>query len=142
LYREDWVCVAARESRFGNRISINDYLSAKHIVVGTYGGVQTIPDKQVAAIGGKRHSFIRVPYFGVALECLPGTDLLVTATSGLAPLIKANRKLRILKAPAELQSFYFLMAWHPRLNTDARHRWLREAIRAAAETRLPTRYPV
>jgi DNA-binding transcriptional LysR family regulator len=132
LYREDWVCVVARESRFGNRISMNDYLSAKHIVVGTYAGVQTIPDKQVAAIGGKRHSFIRVPYFGVALECLPGTDLLVTATSGLAPLIKANRKLRLLKAPAELQSFYFLMAWHPRLNTDARHQWLREAIRAAA----------
>jgi DNA-binding transcriptional LysR family regulator len=50
----------------------------------------------------------------------------------LAPLIKANRRLRLLKAPAEPQSFYFLMAWHPRLNTDARHQWLREAIRAAA----------
>jgi DNA-binding transcriptional LysR family regulator len=132
LYREDWICVVARESRFGDRISLSEYLGANHIAVGTYAGVQTIPDKQVAAIGEKRRSFIRVPYFGVALQCLPGTDLVLTATTGLGRSIAANRKLRVVKAPAELQPFHFLIAWHPRLNTDAPHKWLREAIRVAA----------
>ncbi len=132
LYREDWVCVVARESRFGDRISLEEYLAASHIVVGTYAGVQTIPDKRVAAVGAKRKSCMRVPYFGVALECLPGTELVVTATSGLTRMIQANRKLRLVKAPKELHPFHFLMAWHSRLNSDPRHQWLREAVRAAA----------
>jgi hypothetical protein len=35
-----------------------------------------------------------------------------------------------VKAPQELRAFHFLMAWHPRLNTDPRHVWLRGAIRS------------
>jgi hypothetical protein len=41
-----------------------------------------------------------------------------------------NRELRVVKAPHELHPFYFLMAWHPRLNSDPRHVWLREAMRS------------
>src|SRR5439155_14667254 len=68
LYREDWICAVARESHFGDRLPLKQYLAASHIVVATYEGVQTIPDKQLAAVGVKRSSCIRVPYFGVALR--------------------------------------------------------------------------
>jgi DNA-binding transcriptional LysR family regulator len=129
LYREDWVCVVARDSHFGDQLSLKQYVAASHIVVATYGGVQTIPDKQLAAVGAKRSSFIRVPYFGVALQCLPGTELVLTITSGMTAAIKRNRDIRLVKAPQELRPFYFLMAWHPRLDSDPPHVWLREAIR-------------
>jgi DNA-binding transcriptional LysR family regulator len=129
LYREDWICAVACDSRFGNRLSLKQYLAASHIVVATYAGVQTIPDKQLAAVGAKRSSCIRVPYFGVALQCLPGTELVLTLTSGMRSVIKRDRQLRLVKAPPELHSFHFLMAWHPRLNSDPRHVWLREAMR-------------
>ena len=49
-----------------------------HIVVGTYAGVQTIPDKQLAAIGAKRNSRIRVRYYVVALRWLPSTELVAS----------------------------------------------------------------
>jgi DNA-binding transcriptional LysR family regulator len=130
LYREDWICAVARRSRFGNRLSLKQYLAASHIVVATYAGVQTIPDKQLAAVGAKRSSSIRVPYFGVALQCLPGTELVLTVTSGLSSVVRGNRELRVVQAPRELHPFHFLMAWHPRLNTDSRHVWLREAMRS------------
>src|SRR5580704_8964370 len=132
LYREDWVCAVARESHFGDRLSLKQYLAASHIVVATYGGVQTIPDKQLAAVGAKRSSSIRVPYFGVALQCLPGTELVLTVTSGMHSVVTGNRELRVVKAPHELRPFYFLMAWHPRLNSDPPHVWLRQAVRSAA----------
>ena len=130
LYREDWICAVARESQFGDELSLKRYVAASHIIVSTYGGVQTIPDKQLAAVGAKRRSCIRVPYFGVALQCLPGTELVLTLTSGMTSVVKSDRKLRLVKAPQELHSFHFLMAWHPRLNTDPRHVWLREAMRS------------
>jgi DNA-binding transcriptional LysR family regulator len=130
LYKEDWICAVARDSRFGDRLPLKQYLAASHIVVATYAGVQTIPDKQLAAAGAKRSSCIRVPYFGVALQCLPGTELVLTLTSGMTSVIKNDRRLRLVKAPQELHAFHFLMAWHPRLNTDPRHVWLREAVQS------------
>jgi DNA-binding transcriptional LysR family regulator len=132
LYREDWICVVARGSRFGDRLPLKQYLAASHIVVSTYAGVQTIPDKQLAAVSARRNSCIRVPYFGVALHCLPGTELVLTVTSGMRSVIEGNRELRVVKAPQELRAFHFLMAWHPRLNTDSPHVWLREAMRSIA----------
>ncbi len=130
LYREDWICAVARGSRFGDRLSLKQYLAASHIVVSTYAGVQTIPDKQLAAVGAKRSSWIRVTYFGVALQCLSGTELVLTVTSGLRSVVEGNRELRVVKARQELRAFYFLMAWHPRLNSDPGHVWLREAMRS------------
>ena len=50
LYKEDWNCAVARESHFGDRLSLKQYLAASHIVVSPYEGVQTIPDKQLALL--------------------------------------------------------------------------------------------
>ena len=132
LYSEDWVCAVARDSHFGDQLSLKHYLAASHIVVATYGDVQTIPDKQLAAVGAKRSSSIRVPYFGVALQCLSGTELVPTLTTGMTSAVKRNRDLRLVKAPQELRPFYLLMAWHPRLSSDPPHVWLRQAVRSAA----------
>jgi DNA-binding transcriptional LysR family regulator len=133
LYREDWICAVARDSRFGDQLTLKQYLGASHIAVSTLAGVQTIPDKRLTAIGAKRNSLVRVPYFGVALQCLPGTELVLTLTSGLTSVVRGDRKLRLLKAPDELHAFHFLMAWHPRLNTDPRHVWLRAAMRSTTK---------
>jgi len=73
----------------------------------------------------------------VALQCLPGTELVLTVPSGLSSVVKPDRRLRLVKAPQELRGFHFLMAWHPRLNTDSRHVWLREAMRST--TTAPNR---
>jgi hypothetical protein len=47
-------------------------------------------------------------------------------------MVEKNSALRLVNAPPELQPFYFLMVWHPRLGSDSRHIWLREVIRQAA----------
>jgi DNA-binding transcriptional LysR family regulator len=33
LYKEDWICAVARESHFGDRLPLKQYLAASHIVV-------------------------------------------------------------------------------------------------------------
>ena len=90
--------------------------------------VQTIPDKRLAALGLIRNSTIRLPYFGAALECLPKTELVLTATSGIAQIAKKHPGLRVLEAPEELSGFAFQAVWHPRLDRDPAHTWLRETI--------------
>ncbi|HEY2459005.1 MAG TPA: LysR substrate-binding domain-containing protein [Candidatus Acidoferrum sp.] len=139
LYREDWICAVARHSKFGDRLTLKQYLAAEHLTVTTLPTVQNIPDKQLAALGAKRRSSFRMPYFGAALSCLPGTELVLTLTSGMTHVVKQNSGLRLAKAPPELQPFYFLMVWHPRLGTDARHTWLREAMRQIAHPEATTK---
>src|SRR5277367_531871 len=39
LYREDWICAVARQSDFGEQLSLKQYLAASHIVVSTLSGV-------------------------------------------------------------------------------------------------------
>jgi DNA-binding transcriptional LysR family regulator len=129
LYREDWVCAVARQSKFGDRLTLKQYLAAEHLTVTTLPSVQNIPDKQLAALGLKRRSAVRMPYFGAALSCLPGTELVLTLTNGMRQMVERNSTLRLVKAPQELRPFHFLMVWHPRLTTDARHTWLRKAVR-------------
>jgi hypothetical protein len=94
-YREDWVCAVAHDSPSGDSLSLKQYL---------------------AAVGAKRNSCIRVPYFGVALQCVAGTELILTLTSGLTSVVKRDRKLRVVKSPPELHAFHFRKAWHPRHN--------------------------
>jgi DNA-binding transcriptional LysR family regulator len=132
LYREDWICAVARQSKFGHRLTLKQYLAAEHLTVTTLPSIQNIPDKQLAALGVKRRSSVRMPYFGAALSCLPGTELVLTLTNGMRQMVERNSSLRLVKAPQELRPFHFLMVWHPRLTTDARHSWLREAVRQAA----------
>jgi hypothetical protein len=40
-----------------------------------------------------------------------------------------NRKIKVPKSPADLLVFKYIMIWHPRVNTDAAHDWLRGEIR-------------
>jgi DNA-binding transcriptional LysR family regulator len=129
LYREDWICAVSRQSRFGDRLTLKQYLAAEHLIVTTLPSVQNIPDKQLAVLGAKRRSFVRMPYFGAALSCLPGTELVLTLTSGMKQMVERNSTLRLVEAPHELRPFHFLMVWHPRFASDARHTWLREAVR-------------
>ena len=107
LYREDWICAVARGSRFGDRLSLKQYLAANHIVVATYAGVQTIPDKQLAAVGAKRSSCIRVPYFGVALQCLPGTELVLTLTSGMTSVVRRRSRVTPCESTTRIASVSF-----------------------------------
>ena len=41
----------------------------------------------------------------MALQCLPGTQLVLTLMGGLTSLVKGDRKLRLAKAPQDCMHF-------------------------------------
>jgi DNA-binding transcriptional LysR family regulator len=136
IFDDSFSCVAAKESKYPEVLTLKRYIAAQHVGVGIWGELQTLPDKRLAGIGEKRRCPIWVPYFTAAVRCVPGTHLLATVPSRIARLESTNLSLRILKPPEMLGRFSYLMAWHPRLNTDAAHIWLRRAIRETGKTLL------
>lgn len=129
IFDDSFSCVAAKETKYARELTLKQYLAAEHVGVGIWNEQPTLPDKRLAGIGAKRRCPIWVPYFTAAVRCVPGTQLLATVPSRIAGLESNNPSLRTLKPPDVLGKFKYLMAWHPRMNTDAAHLWLRHAMR-------------
>lgn len=134
IFEDGFACVAASGGNYSRKVTLKQYLAATHIGVGILGGLPTIPDKRLAAIGAKRHCPIWVPYFSAAIRCLPGTQLLATVPARMAQFEAGNPALKVLSPPDVVGRFRYLMAWHPRMNTDAAHIWLRKTIGDAAKS--------
>jgi DNA-binding transcriptional LysR family regulator len=129
IYEEELVCIVAADAPYQRQLTLKQYLAAEHIGVDVAEGSQLIPEKRLAAHGHRRRTVITLPYFGAATRCIPGTKLILTAPRRFAGLEAENRKIKVLKAPGEITGFKYLMIWHPRVNTDAAHAWLRGEIR-------------
>jgi DNA-binding transcriptional LysR family regulator len=138
IFDDSFSCVAAKESKHPGVLTLKQYLAADHVGVGIWGELQTLPDKRLAGIGAKRRCPIWVPYFTAAVR-VPGTHLLATVPSRIAGFESNNPSLRILKPPDVMGRLSYLMAWHPRMNTDAAHVWLRRAIRETGKALRPHR---
>jgi DNA-binding transcriptional LysR family regulator len=133
IYRDDFVCVVAKESRYARRLTLKQYLEGLHVGVGVLTGRPAIAEQRLAALGHKRTCVVEVPYFTGAIRCVPGTKLIATVPKRLADAERHNPAVKFVQPPADMRGFSYLMIWHPRLHGDAAHVWLRGIIRAAGK---------
>lgn len=129
IFEVDFVCVVSRKSKFERAITLKQYLAADHVAVDIIGGVQTHPDKPLAAIGQKRRCPLVVAQHTVAMRVAAVTDMIATVPRRMALLEAPKKVTKILEGPAALGSFKYVMIWHQRMQSDAAHAWLRSTIR-------------
>ena len=128
LFEDDFVCLVDQNSSFSKALTLKQYLEATHIALSTFGGIQTLPDLGLAAKGLKRRVSFTAPYFAAAMEGVVGTKLIATVPRSISLLGEWRSKVRVLEAPKEFRHFTYYMLWHPRLNSDAAHIWLRGCV--------------
>ena len=126
---QDLVCVVSRRSRFTRGITLKQYLAAEHVGVHTIGGIQWPLEKRLAEIGGKRRCRFVVSHHTTAMRVAAATDLIATAPRTMAVVESSNKAMKILEAPPALGCLKVWMIWHPRMQTDAAHVWLRSTLR-------------
>lgn len=130
LFEDRFVCmVSADHPVRGERVSLADYLAHKHLVVNVRGGRQTRIDHFLHELGTHRETALLVPFHAAATQAIHGTALIATLPRRIACRHADDPGLRLLEAPAEFDTMRYLMAWHPRLDEDPAHRWLRDTIR-------------
>jgi DNA-binding transcriptional LysR family regulator len=128
IYEEEFVCIVSAQAHYSRQVTLKQYLEAEHIGIGVVEGSQNIPEKRLATHGHRRRTVATVPYFGAALRCVVGTELIATVPRRFAAVEGHNPAIKILKPPPEMSGFKYLMIWHPRVSTDAAHTWLRTTI--------------
>lgn len=131
LWDEQFVCVVAEEQPYSKQLTLRQYMSFRHVQVT---GAQSLVERCLSIAGEKRAFAFTSPYFTVAIRAVRGTDFVATVGRRMAEYEAKRPGLKILKAPKEIIPYRYMMFWHPRMNTDGAHVWLRDAMKAIGDS--------
>src|SRR5476649_2818013 len=102
------------------------YCALQHVIVSNSGGFHGFIEEHLAALGMQRQVVLSVSSYNLVPLMLASTDYVCAL-----PLCLLNRfsdTLDIFPLPLAKLGFTLSMAWHPRNDNDAGHRWLRERL--------------
>jgi DNA-binding transcriptional LysR family regulator len=137
LFRDDFVGVArAGHPIFAARkVTAKRFASSTHVTASQWGDFSGPVDESLERIGLRRNVAVVVPGFPDALRVAGSTDLVTIAPrsvlAGPLPLEKeARTRLRTFTLPVQIPEIRVSAMWHPRLDADPAHRWLRARVSA------------
>lgn len=134
LFEDRWVGVA----RDGHpvleaRMTLKRYSAADHVQILRRGLHSSEVDEAAQAAGAERRIGVIVNGFAAAVALSRDTDLITTVperhTEGL------RRGVSTFALPFAIAGFTISMLWHPRMDGDLAHRWLRSCIRSVCSRR-------
>jgi DNA-binding transcriptional LysR family regulator len=137
LYEERFVCLMSAGHPLADRtsLSLDEFTAAAHVLVEVQHGETPAIDRVLTGLGRTRRVALTVPYHSAAVLAVPGTPLVATLPERMLAAAAHDPAVRIVGAPAEIDTMPYLMVWHPRLDDDPAQRWLRDLVRVvAAET--------
>jgi DNA-binding transcriptional LysR family regulator len=137
LFQDPYVCVLAPEHPLASRarLTLDDYLTAVHVVVDIADGRQGIVDHRLDSLGRPRRVGATVPFHALAASVAARTDMVATLPRRVTErLVPDDVAVVTRPVPPEIGSMTFAMTWHPRLDGDPAQSWLRDQIRAVARS--------
>jgi len=93
-------------------------------------------DEWLAKKGLKRRIALIVPHFLSAPFIVAKTDMLLSLPERIARQFVGLAPVKILPLRMDFPDYRLVMIWHPLLEKDPAHCWLREQILAVCQTIL------
>jgi len=132
LFRDRFVAVVRRGHALSRgRLTPQRYAAARHVLIERRGLRAAMVDEALEREGIARNIVATVGGFGAAIALARGSDIVATVpekhTAGLC------EGMHRLKLPVPVEAFTISLFWHPRLDADPAHRWLRALVREACK---------
>jgi len=129
LYNDSLVCVLRSDHpRVTDGLSLQRYVSLRHIAVTISGVGESAVDVALSAQGLTRHVALRVPHFLAGAMLVADSDMILTLPRRLAHLLAKSLPLALLDVPLELATLSPSMIWHERFHRDPAHAWVRQQL--------------
>ena len=127
LFQDRYIGVmrAAHPLGRGN-VTLTRYVNARHILVSRRGRESGPMDEALAQAGRKRHIAAMAGGFSMALALARNSDLIATVPERHTATLRDG--MRDFALPFAMAPFTVSMLWHPRMDGDAAHRWLRACL--------------
>jgi DNA-binding transcriptional LysR family regulator len=122
------------------------YAAFGHVVASRRGATRGPVDAALAALGIARTVVVVVPGFRAAVAIASSSDLVALVTQSFFVGLQENRadptatRLRSFPLPVRTGEITVSQMWHPRLDADPAHRWLRRLVRATCDGALSTNH--
>jgi DNA-binding transcriptional LysR family regulator len=115
-------------------VTIEAYTSFGHVIAWRQGLDLGRVDELVNGFGRERAVVATVDGFAAAVALARGSDLIATIPEKHTAGLREDMHSFLLPLPVEL--FTISLLWHPRLDGDPAHRWLRKCIRDGVQGQL------
>ena len=109
------------------KVTAERYAEGRHIVVSRQGLNKGPIDDALMPLGLKRNIITIVGGFSIALGLARATDLIASVPERHTGNLRA--RMHSFPLPVSTPEFTISMLWHPRLDADPTHRWLRGQVR-------------
>jgi DNA-binding transcriptional LysR family regulator len=106
------------------------YVSWGHVVTRRQGLDLGSIDELLEALGLARQVAVTVDGFSAALAIARGSDLIATVPEKHTLALRTG--MHTFALPVATREFTLSLLWHPRLDGEPAHRWLRQAVRDAS----------
>jgi DNA-binding transcriptional LysR family regulator len=110
------------------RISPSRFAAGRHILVSREGQDKGPIDDALKLLGLEREIVSIVGGFATAVSLARASDFIASVPERHTASLRAG--MHAFALPVALPDFTVSMLWHPRLDADAAHRWLRGHVRA------------
>lgn len=111
------------------KVTAARYAAGQHVTVSRPSLERGPIDEALSGLGLKRESAIVVGGFSSALALARASDLIATVPERHTGSLRAG--MHSFSLPVSTPTFTVSMLWHPRLDADPVHRWLRSCVRGA-----------
>lgn len=108
-------------------ITAERYAACGHVVASRRGAFSGPVDEALAALGLTRKVFLVVPSYPAVVAVAAASDLVGLVPRSYQPVDVASRT-RMFELPVATPGFVIAQTWHPRMDADPVHRWLRGLI--------------
>ncbi len=135
LLTDRFVCVVRKgHPSIKKRLTLEQFVGVPHIQVAPRGRPGGYIDDVLRERGQTRTVARAVPYFMTALQLAAETDYILTISERLAKRFATPLALEVLEVPLKLRPYALSLVWHPRVESDPGHRFLRDVfVRATKE---------
>lgn len=129
LFRDEWVCVSAKNNPRLTRMTLAKYLELEHVVKRqNHLNFPTVDESVVSAQKIKRRVVAQVPQYALLALAVAETSRIATVQRGLATMWAKWLPLQVHKLPFECPPLQEMMQWHKSRENDLGHAWLRDTL--------------
>ncbi|HDL8620706.1 TPA: LysR family transcriptional regulator [Yersinia enterocolitica] len=127
LFRDRFIgVVRARHSLCKGEISPERYASQGHIMISRRQGHKGPVDDALQLVGLERNAVTYVDGISTALALVKGSDLVATVPERHTQNLRSG--MFSFPLPITSPVIMISMLWHPRMEADPAHRWLRQCV--------------
>jgi DNA-binding transcriptional LysR family regulator len=138
LFRDQFIAVVRRGHPLLGRgeVTAKRYAACGHVVASRRGHSTGPVDEALAALGLARTVVAVVPSFRAALSVARSSDLVALVTASFLEAVSSDERrsrrggLQGFALPVPTPPLVVSQMWHPRVDADRVHRWLRGVVHA------------